>query len=328
MVMPTENEKSLEQTLKILNSDEQVSIPLLYSLSDLGPGELEQFCALWPRLNEERRRIVVRHLADITEENYLVDFSDVFAFCLEDGTAAVRMASLDGLWDTERVTLIDPILRMMQSDPHIKVRSLAAATLGHFILMAEWGQIPAESVEPAINALVETAEDEEIAPQIRRAALESLGAAPHPRVPELIEKAYDGADLDMQLSALFAMGRSADRRWLPIVLDEMSSPVDEMRLEAARASGGIGHSDAVPELAELALSDDLEVRLAAVTALGQIGSDRAGEVLQGLAEDPDAAEMHDAVDEALEELSWLGGGVDLSLYQWEADRDVDSFLEA
>jgi hypothetical protein len=59
--MPTENEKSLEQTLKILNSDEQVSIPLLYSLSDLGPGELEQFCALWPRLNEERRRIVVRH---------------------------------------------------------------------------------------------------------------------------------------------------------------------------------------------------------------------------------------------------------------------------
>lgn len=323
-----ENEQTVEDILEILNSDERVSIPLLYRLSDLAPDELEQFCNLWPRMDDERRRIVVRHLADITEENYRVDFSDVFSFCLGDGTAAVRLASLDGLWDSERVSLIGRIVEMMQSDPHTEVRSLAAATLGHYILMAEWGQIPAERVEPAIDALIEVQEDEEENPAVRRAALESLGAAPHPRVAELIESAYDSADLAMQLSALFAMGRSADGRWLPIILDEMSSMVDEMRLEAARAAGGIGHSDAVPELAELALADDLEVRLVAITALGQIGSDRASEILQGIAEDPEAAEVHDAVNEALEELSWLGGGIDLSSFQWEADRDVDSFLEA
>jgi HEAT repeat protein len=328
MVKFMENERSVEDILNTLNSAESVSIPLLYHLSDLGPDELEKFCTMWPRLNEERRRIIVRHLADITEENYLVDFSDVFSFCLEDKAAPVRMASLDGLWDSERVGLIDRILKMMMSDPHMDVRSLAAATLGHFILMAEWGQIPASSVETAIDALIETLENEESEPAVRRAALESLGAAPHPRVPDLIESAYDSADLGMQLSALFAMGRSADRRWLPIVLDELSSMVDEMRLEAARAAGGIGHSDAVPELADLALSDDLEVRLAAITALGQIGSDRASEVLQGIAEDPDTVELHDTVNEALEELSWLGGGMDLSLYHSEADRDVDSFLKA
>ena len=323
-----ENEQSVESILEELNSDEKVPIPLLYGLSDLAPDELEQFCTLWPRLNDERRRIVVRHLADITEENYVVDFSDVFSFCLEDETPAVRMASLDGLWDTERVVLIDRIVAMMQSDPHLEVRTLAAATLGHFVLMAEWGQIPAERVEAAIDALIETQENEDAEPATRRAALESLGAAPHPRVPELIESAYDSADLGMQLSALFAMGRSADVRWLPIILDEMSSMVEEIRLEAARAAGGIGHSDAVPELADLALTDDLEVRLVAIAALGQIGSDRASEILQSIAEDPDAAEVHEAVNEALEELSWLGGGLDLSLYQWEADRDVDSFLEA
>ena len=40
---------------------------------------------------------------------------------------------------------------------------------------------------------------------------------------------------ELQLSALFAMGTSADPRWLPILVDEMESPNSDMRAEAARA---------------------------------------------------------------------------------------------
>ncbi len=302
-------------------NDEHVSVPLLYRLSDLMADELATFRERWTEMPEERRYIIVRHLADITEENFEVDFSDVFAHCLQDNAAPIREAALDGLWDTERVNLISPIVDVMEHDPSVKVRMMAAATLGHYVLLAEWGQIPAARVEKVVNALLAELENKATAVQVRRAALESLGAASHPKVPALIEDAYENGDLEMQLSAVFAMGRSADNRWLPIVLDEMGSPYEEMRLEAARAAGGIGDTEAADDLVDLTADDDLEVRLAAVTALGQIGGDQARQALERLAEDPDAEELYDAVDEALEEFDWLGGEV--YLMDWEPDDEDD-----
>ena len=163
-------------------------------------------------------------------------------------------------------------------------------------------------------------------PRVKGAALESLGAASHPRVSSLIEDAYDSGDLDLQKSALFAMGRSADRRWLSVVRDEMMSSIVEMRLEAARASGGIGHEEAIPELGELISDEGLEVRLAAVAALGLIGGAVAQEILEDLSADPETADLHEAAREAAEELDWLGSKIDLSLLDWENDRDEDAIL--
>lgn len=305
-----------------LANDERPSVALLYRLSDLSPEEYDHFCGSWPTFDEERRRVIARHLADISEENFQVDFSSVFAFCLGDKSAAVRLASLDGLWDSEHVRLIEPIVQLMHDDPDLEVRTLAAATLGHFILLAEWGQLPEAKVRPAVDALLMVLDSASTAEQVRRAALESIGAATHPRVADLIADAYDSADLELQVSAVFAMGRSADPQWLSILRDEMSSPMDEMRAEAARAAGGIGRADAIPELFELLSDEDLEVRLAAVHALGQIGGETAQRILEEMAEDPDAYELFEAIDEALEEMTWLGGEIDLSLFDWDNMDDV------
>ncbi len=326
MNMDTNENQLFLELMESLASTEQISIPALYHFSDLTPEELSQFCEAWPRLNEGRRRIIARHLADLAEENYVVDFSEVFGFCLEDAAAEVRLASLDGLWDSDRLTLVDPIVQLMQNDPDMRVRSLAAATLGHYVLMAEWEQLSAEKIKPVVEALLSQMEDPSASPAVKGAALESLGAASHPRVSTLIEDAYDSGDLDMQKSALFAMGRNADRRWLSVVRDEMMSSIVEMRLEAARASGGIGHEEAIPELGELISDEDLEVRLAAVAALGLIGGAVAQEILEDLSADPETADLHEAAREAVEELDWLGSKIDLSLLDWENDRDEDAIL--
>ncbi len=319
--MNDKQEKSFSEVMDSLKVDENVSLPLLYRLSDLKPDDLDYFCEVWQNLDLDRRRIIARHLADIAEENFQVDFTAVFQHCLSDKHAAVRLASLAGLWDSERLDLIPSLIKMMEEDPDIEVRTQAASTLGHYVLLAEWQQIPAERAEPIVQALLQQLDEQDTAWKVRLAALESLGASSHKRVPYQVEQAYDSGDAELQVSAVYAMGRSADSRWLPIVKDEMSSPYVEMRIEAARAAGGIGKGDAVPDLAELIWDEDLEVQLAAVAALGEIGGESASQILAQIIEDPDASELYQAAEEAIEEASWLGEDIDLSLIDWENDLE-------
>ena len=315
-----EEELKFADVLDRLLTGEEPSISLVYRLSDMAPTEMEAFLERWPQGTEVRRRAIARHMADISEENFVVDFSPVFHRLLSDSSAEVRLAALDGLWDSSNTAVVSPIIRLMQGDPDEAVRAAAAATLGHFVLMGEWGKIAPKVADPIVEALLQVYEggDE---PAVRRAALESLGNAAHPRVEKLIDDAYRQGEEEMQLSALFAMGRSADRRWLPVLVDEMRSPRAERRMEAARAAGNIGHSDPVDRLLQLLDDEDLEVQLAAVTALGQIGSETAREGLARLLDDPEAYLLYDAVEDALEEIEWLGAEVDLTLFDWSEDED-------
>jgi HEAT repeat protein len=143
-------------------------------------------------------------------------------------------------------------------------------------------------------------------------------------VPELITEAYESRRFDMQVSAICAMGNSADKQWTPYIIDELEHPDAEMRFTAARAAGQIGSSDMVSGLITLLEDDDLEVQLMAIASLGEIGGDLAREALENLESDPYADdEILEAVDEALEELHMMSGFGDLTILDWEDDDDYD-----
>lgn len=321
-----ETTRPFAAVLDTLFNDEQVSVSLLYRLSDLTADEFQQFTSRWLTVPDERRRVITRHLVDISEENYVVDFAPLFAFACQDPFAPVRIAALDGLWDATNLALIEPIINLLQTDSDAGVRAAAASALAHYVLMAEWGELPRQISPRIVSVLLAQYEKPETALPVKRAALEALGAANHPQVEKYIRDAYASGDPELQLSALFAMGSSADEQWLPIVLEEGASDLPEMRLEAARAAGSIGHTDALPMLAKLAADSDLEVGLAAVAALGQIGGEVAHRMLTMMAEDPDFEALHEAVDESLEEMDWLGG--DFSLMDLPDDADEDVLLDA
>ena len=296
--------------LNELGAAEPLPIEQLYRLSDLSADGFAAFCEWWPHLADERRRVFMRHLTEISEENFAVDFAPIFAYGMKDVYAPVRHAALDGVWDATDVSLVKPIIAAMQTDASDEVRAAAAAALGHYVLLAEWGQLPSRISPSIVDALLAAYENEETAVPVKRAALEALGAANHPRVAQLIEQAYEDRYFEMQLSAVFAMGGSADDRWLPIILDEMENQAEEMRVEAARAAGSIGGSDAVEALANLVVDNELSVAVMAVDALGQIGGDQAQSILASILDDPDFEHLHEAVSEALEEMAILGGEVD------------------
>lgn len=306
----TEEQQTFTFVLDTLFTADPLPLELLYRLSDLNADDHAEFCKCWPDVADERRRVIVRHLVDLSEENFVVDFTPVFAYSLTDKHPSVRQAALDGIWDSTNTALVQPVIQLLATDEHEAVKAAAAGALAHYILLAEWGQLPARVAPPVVAALLAAYKREDTAVSIKRAALEALGAANHPEVVALIEEAYESANFEMQLSAVFAMGSSADNRWLPTIFDEMENPAEEMRAEAARAAGSVGGSDAVEAVANLIVDDDLSVAVAAVGALGQIGGGQAQGILDSLLEDAEFEALHEAVSEALEEMTLLGGEIE------------------
>jgi hypothetical protein len=324
--MMKEEEKDFLTVLEEIFHADPLLIAELYRLSDMQDEEWTAYVAGWTAVPDERRQAIVRHLSDISEDNFVVDFTPVFAHNFEDHLPAVRVAALDGLWDSTDLQLIPKITSLMQQDPAEEVRAAAAGALGHYMLLAEWGQLPERILPGLIDTLMTEYDKAETSASVRRVLLEGLGAADHPRVNKLIEEGYENGDQSMQMSAIFAMGNTADRRWTVTVLAEMESPYEDMRAEAARAAGTIGSSDFVPLLAELAYDEDLAVRLAAVTSLGQIGGDEVQRILANMLDDPEVEEVDEvfeAVEEAMEEAAMMAGDFNFVDLAFDDDEDDD-----
>jgi HEAT repeat protein len=79
-----------------------------------------------------------------------------------------------------------------------------------------------------------------------------------------------------------------------------------MRYEAARACGELQLHDTVTELEELTDDVDPEVQEAAIWALGQIGGDRARQILERHCSATDEV-IRTAAEDALSELEFLHG---------------------
>ena len=132
----------------------------------------------------------------------------------------------------------------------------------------------------------------------------------------------------MQVSAIFAMGRNADERWLPTVITELDNPSNEIRFEACRACGELEAKDAVGKLIELIEYDvDLEIQEMAIWALGRIGGNLAREALEACLEH-DQEVLALAAEAALEELNIFDDGMMLyDFSEYSDDENNDDFID-
>ncbi len=299
-----------------------LSVAKLYALSNLDREDLARVRAIWPEVPGDRRAAVVRHLADIVETNFEVNFEPVFRMALADPEAPVRQAALDGLSEEDDPKLIAILIGLMQSDPAEDVRALAASSLGHFVYLGELEEIPAAQVAPALAALRRViASGEPLS--VRRRAVEALSFSSDDDVPGMIRAAYASPDEAMRVSAVFAMGSSADDQWIGTIITELEAQLPAMRYEAARAAGELEARPAVPALARLLDDPDAEVQLITIWALGQIGGDRARKLLVKLTKGDDEA-LAEAATEALEELDWMHDAKrDMPLFVFDPHTDEE-----
>lgn len=297
----------------------------LYQLSDLAEADLAALTQVWPGVPTERRRSLLEDLSEVSEANYEVAFDDVFRLAMHDEDAQVRALAVRGLWETEDPELIVPLIDLLRHDPAEAVRAAAASTLGHYVYLGEVEEITAEELAQTEEALLQAWQGTD-ALEVRRRALEAIAFSSRPEIPNFIEAAYDSAEAKMRVSALFAMGRSADNRWAAQVIDNLEQVDPELRFEAARAAGELELSEAVTELAELTHDVDGDVRDAAIWSLGQVGGEEARDILTELLEraqeDGDEAQ-EEFLESALENLDFTDNVQKFSLFDFDED-DADA----
>ena len=72
-----------------------------------------------------------------------------------------------------------------------------------------------------------------------------------PDIRDYVCWAYQGDDLALKTSAIFAMGRTGDVSWLPTLMKELDNREPSIRYETATACGDLGEEDVVPYLMDL-----------------------------------------------------------------------------
>jgi HEAT repeat protein len=236
----------------------------------------------------------------LAETDTLTSFDDLARALLTDPDPQVRLIAMRLLWECEDTRLAPVYLEMMEQDEDPAVRAGAATALGLYVYLGELEQIPARLHHELEDALIEA-----VASQadtlVRRRALESLGASSRDEIPPLIEAAYREKNPDWKVSALYAMGRSADDRWDKQVLANLLNPDEDIRVEAIRAAGELGLKAARHILLdEIADEEDLESRRELVWALSKIGGegvrDRFDELLEAEEDDEEAEFLEEAMD--------------------------------
>lgn len=276
---------------------------VLVGLSDLSVREAERLRSAWPDVDAEVCLAVTSELNDLAEERVDYLFGRALLTMLDDSEPAVRQKALAGLWEHDDPRFAITLVSFLTSDPSEDVRAEAARGLGRFVEMAELGELDEDLAETVCSSLLDVLGDETESLHVRARSLESAAVlSQREEVYTAIERFFEEDDTGFRSTALYAMGRSLNSRFLPDVLNETASDDAEVRFEAARAAGRLGDTSALPVLADLADDEDAEVRHASINALGEIGGKAAIRYLRRLGESAPEADL-ELIEEALEEAS-------------------------
>lgn len=273
----------------------------LVELSGLAPEEMELVRDAWPRIAPDRRLTLVSRLVETSEDNLDLDFSQIYKLALKDDGEKVRAKAVSGLWECDERPLMTILLRLIQYDPSMEVRTAAAQAMGKYAELAEDGKLLPNDRNRIQSALLPLVEDEARPVDLRRRALEAAGVFSDDKITQLIRWAYRHTDPRMQQSAIYAMGRNADPEWTAIIQDALEREEPAMRYEAAQACGELGSEEMIPHLLPLLKDEDLQVRLSSINALGAIGGNVAKKALRACSRSDDET-VSQTASEALESL--------------------------
>ena len=288
----------------IADESETLSDAPFHEASDPSPSEVIDFDRFLSTLDEEERRVVLTTMVEQAEENLELDFTSIFRHFLKDEDDQLVQLGIEGLWEQEERWLVTELVDLLRSERGAQVRAASAVALGKFPILALEGKIPPQEGALIYRVLMDFLEDEIEDLEVRRRCLEALAPYNTEEVRDYIRWAYDDEDQDLRSSSIYAMGRTGELSWLPVLLLELESSDAAVRYETANACGELADQQATPQLVELLNDEDPEVRLASIAALGKIGGAEARRALIDCVQDGDAA-MSEAAHAELENLQFL-----------------------
>ncbi len=299
------------------------------------PTDLPEWMAFWTSLSAERRLALLTQLVEQSEADLHADYKLLLEPLLDDADPAIRALAIDGLWEREDAAFARRLDKILRHDSDEEVRAQAAASLGSFILRAEEDDAWSAELRASHELLLDVAADEAASAELRRQALVAAGHAVRSSLLGLIGTFIGSEDRLLRAGGLRAAGHAMDKGFARELLEALDDPDPLLRHEAALAAGDMSLGHAVAPLANLAEFDlDREVRLAAIGALGNIGSRPAVKALERMQTrmDLDDDDLSDAVEDALAVAELMGDltaleAEGLSLGYGEDDGQEDRLLD-
>ena len=292
------------------NFPENDSAPIGYAalaeLSGLSAADAAEFARTWEEWPPERLHELFSRLAGLTEEQSGLEFEIIFKAGLALKDPLVRTLAINGLAESVDRTLAARFAELLERDPDAAVRSAAATGMATLCILATEGKLHTRDGERMRLALVKTLESATEQADVKMRALETAALFGGERVSAMIEAAYKSRDSRSRQSAVFAMGRTGDSRWLSAVTAELDAADPAIRYEATVALGEIGGEEHVPLLKRPLDDEDLEVQVAAVSALERIGGPAATKLLKQALQSPEPS-VQEAAREALEAIEAVEG---------------------
>ncbi len=299
-------------------NDTIVEPTLFYGLSDITEGQAKQLEPSWNELPSSYKHKLLVAFNDASEADFDFSYKQVALLGLKDESSLVRSASVDLLWDDESVNTMRILINLVRTDDAPSVKARALVSLGKFILLGEYEEIPElialEAQQLTFDIHVDTSQPMEV----RRRALEALSNSSHPQKDKLIQSAYHSPEHLFKVSAVFAMGRTCDEKWEDILLEELDGEDNEIVYEAVRACGEIGLSSSVRQIGQLLLGDDREIQLMAIWALGEIGGQQAVDILSVFEENVEDDDLLEATEDALGVASFSLSG---AMFNFDVDDE-------
>jgi HEAT repeat protein len=298
---------SLESFLQTL-ADLSVNVPAtgFVEVCDLSPAELGKFARAWYGLPVERQRRMITTMVDLAEDNPELDFCAIFKMCLKDKDQdeAVLEKAMEGLWEYEDRSIIPGLIQILSSKKGPTVRAAAATALGKFPSLAQDGKILPKDICLIRDRLMEVLRDSNEDLEVRRRSLEAVAPFNTPDVKKYVCWAYESSDLKLKSSSIYAMGRTGESSWLPLLIKELQNPQSAIRYDTANACGELGDEEVIPHLLSLLQDDDYQVQLAGIAALGKIGGPLAKRALLRCVKEGDAS-LEGEARAALETIEYL-----------------------
>ncbi len=282
--------------------------------SDISEQVFKAVRKAWPQIPVERRISLLSDLELAMESDSLLSYDTLAKFALDDEEPNVRSRAISLMWESDDPDFLDSLVEILESDPSDLVQVSAAAGLGRFVLMGELDEIPRRLLKTAVSAL-QKKQAGKPSKVVQQEILKSLAYTSSIELNRQIEQAHTDPDPTWKLTAVIAMGRTADERWESKVLRDMESDTTAIQNEAVKAAGEIELESARLPLLDMLESgiSDLELRLHVIWALARIGGEDVRESLQALMEEADDEEEIDVIEMALEHLEFSEELPDLDL---------------
>jgi HEAT repeat protein len=293
----------------------------LQEFSDIGTNELRSLLEVWPQVELKRKLSLLDELDALAETDTLVSFDDLASALLTDPEPQVRTRAIRLLDESEDVKLVPSFLDMLKNDPDLNVRAQAATGLNLFVDLGELEEIPESIYRQVEDALLTSITGEDDV-RVRRAALESLGFSSREEVATLIQSAFQREDPHWKVSALVAMGRSADERWADEVTRLLVSENDLIRRAAVQAAGELSLRSTRPLLLRmLNEEEDSTVLSAVIWSLSQIGGEDVRTYLENILDQIEDEEQIAFLEEALDNLAFTEDLERFDLFAFDPEND-------